>query len=243
MRLRVLSPPDWSISRSLGKWAGKLKIPLSRLAPVKGVIIIGNGTPDDIVCLILCHKFDGKHVVGVTKPKAAGIKSAILAALKIVEKVKVKDLMIILDQEERGQEEFWNEVEEGFRKEKVEFTVNEEGEGFRAYECSQAHYKFKVAVLANGLTNKQYKKHTIEDHLLELSSRLENVREDVEKVLRESEYDPKEAWKKLREKHREIHGKVYSHLLNASKDVIRLYFPQHVRALEIFREIIERREE
>ena len=234
MRLRVLSPPEWSISRSLGKWAGKLKIPLSRLAPVKGVIIIGNGTPDDIVCLILCHKFDGKHVVGVTKPEAAGIKSAILAALKIVEKVKVKDLMIILDQEGREQEEFWNEVEDGFRKEKVEFAVNEEGEGFRAYECSQAHYKFKVAVLVNGLPNKQYKKHTIEDHLLELSMSLENVGEDVEEVLRESEYNPKEAWKKLRKKNKEIHGKVYSHLLNASKDKIRSYFPQHVRALEIF---------
>jgi len=233
MRLRVLSPPDWSISRNLAKWARKLRIPLSRLAPVKGVIIIGNGTPDDIVCLILCHKFDGKHVVGVTKPEAAGIKSAILAALKIVEKVKVKDLMIILDQEEREQGEFWNEVEDEFRKEKVEFAVNEGGEGFRAYECSQAHYKFKVAVLANGLPGR-YRKHTIEDHLLELSTSLENVGEDVEEVLRESEYDPKEAWKKLREKHREIHGKVYSHLLNASKDKIRSYFPQHVRALEIF---------
>ncbi|MCD6387344.1 MAG: hypothetical protein J7L30_03385 [Methanophagales archaeon] len=231
MRLRVLSPPDWSISRNLAKWARKLRIPLSGPAPVKGVIIIGNGTPDDIVCLILCHKFDGKQVVGVTKPEAAGIKSAILAALKIVEKVKVKDLMIILDQEERGQEEFWNEVEEGFRKEKVEFAVNEEGEGFRAYECSQAHYKFKVAVLANGLP-RQYRKHTIEDHLLELSMSLENVREDVEEVLRESEDDPKEAWKKLRKKNKEIHGKVYSHLLNASKDEIRSYFPQHVRALE-----------
>ena len=233
MRLRILSPPEWSISRSLGKWAGKLKIPLSRLAPVKGVIIIGNGTPDDIVCLILCHKFDGKHVVGVTKPEAAGIKSAIYAAIKVVEKLKVEDLMIILDQEEREQGEFWNEVEDGFRKEKVEFTVNEEGEGFRAYECSQAHYKFKVAVLANGLP-RRYRKHTIEDHLLELSMSLENVREDVEEVLRESEYDPKEAWKKLREKHREIHGKVYFHLLNASKDKIRSYFPQHVGALEIF---------
>jgi len=241
MRLRILSPPGWSISRNLVKWARKLRIPLSGPAPMKGVIIIGNGTPDDIVCLILCHKFNGKHVVGVTKSEAAGIKKAIYAALKVVEKVKVKNLMIILDQEEREQGEFWNEVEDEFRKEKVEFAVNEEGEGFKAYECSQAHYKFKVAVLANGLP-RQYRKHTIEDHLLELSMSLENVREAVEEVLRESEYDPKKAWKKLREKHKEINGKVYSHLLNASKDVIRSYFPQHVRALEIFREIIERRE-
>ena len=78
--------------------------------------------------------------------------------------------------------------------------------------------------------------------MLELSMSLENVREDVEEVLRESEDDPKEAWKKLREKHREVHREVFSHLLNASKDEIRSYFPQHVRALEIFREIIERRE-
>ena len=233
MRLRILSPPGWSISRNLVKWARKLRIPLSGPAPMKGVIIIGNGTPDDIVCLILCHKFDGKHVVGVTKPEAAGIKSAIYAAIKVVEKLKGEDLMIILDQEEREQGEFWNEVEDEFRKEKVEFTVNEEGEGFRAYECSQAHYKFKVAVLANGLP-RQYRKHTIEDHLLELLMSLENMGEAVEQVLRESEYDPKEAWKKLREKHKEIHGKVYSHLLNASKDKIRSYFPQHVRALEIF---------
>ena len=241
MRLRVLSPLEWSISRSLGKWAGKLKIPLSRLAPVKGVIIIGNGTPDDIVCLILCHKFDGKQVVGVIKPEAAGIKSAIYAALRSIRE-KINNLMVILDQEEKKEKEFWNEIEDVFKKEKVEFEVIEKEEKFRVYACSQAHYKFKVAVLVNGLPNKQYKKHTIEDHLLELSMSLENVREDVEEVLRESEYDPKEAWKKLRKKNKEIHGKVYSHLLNASKDKIRSYFPQHVRALEIFREIIERRE-
>ena len=240
MRLRVLSPPDWSISRSLGKWAGKLGIPLSGPAPVKGVIIIGNGTPDDIVCLILCHKFDGKHVVGVTKPEAAGIKSAIYAALRSIRE-KINNLMVILDQEEKKEKEFWNEIEDVFKKEKVEFEVIEKEEKFRVYACSQANYKFEVAVLANGLP-RQYRKHTIEDHLLELLMSLENMGEAVEQVLRESEYDPKEAWKKLREKHKEIHGKVYSHLLNASKDVIRSYFPQHVRALEIFREIIERRE-
>ncbi|UYZ40052.1 MAG: hypothetical protein N2V74_07650 [Candidatus Methanospirare jalkutatii] len=242
MKLRVLSPPDWSISRNLAKWARKLRIPLSGPAPMKGVIIIGNGTPDDIVCLILCHKFDGKQVVGVTKPEAAGIKSAIYAALRSIRE-KINNLMVILDQEEKKEKEFWNEIEDVFKKEKVEFEVIEKEEKFRVYACSQANYKFKVAVLANGLTNKQYKKHTIEDHLLELSMSLENVREDVEGVLRESEYDPKEAWKKLREKHREVHREVFSHLLNASKDEIRLYFPQHVRALEIFRKIIERREE
>jgi len=33
------------------------------------LIIIGNGTPDDVVLLILTHKMDGDHVVGMTKPK------------------------------------------------------------------------------------------------------------------------------------------------------------------------------
>jgi len=68
MILRNLSPISSSLSRNLVKWAVRLKIPLAGLQPLEKVIIIANGVPDAIVCLILAHKFNGKQFVGILKP-------------------------------------------------------------------------------------------------------------------------------------------------------------------------------
>ncbi|MHC1635568.1 MAG: hypothetical protein ACXQTS_02945 [Candidatus Methanospirareceae archaeon] len=49
----------------------------------------------------------------------------------------------------------------------MKFEVEEDGGRFRTYTCSQAHYKFKVSILANVFPDEPYRKHAIEDHLLD----------------------------------------------------------------------------
>jgi hypothetical protein len=36
---------------------------------MESAITVGDGSPDDIVCLVLCHRFDGRKVVGINKPQ------------------------------------------------------------------------------------------------------------------------------------------------------------------------------
>jgi len=72
MRLRPLSHPSWHISISLTKWSAKLRVPLaSSLQTVSCVIVVGDGVPEDIVCLILAHRFNGGATIGITKPQTA----------------------------------------------------------------------------------------------------------------------------------------------------------------------------
>ena len=227
MILRNLSPISSGLSRNLVKWAVRLKIPLAGLQPLEKVIIIANGVPDAIVCLILAHKFNGKQFVGILKPLEGLRVGAISSALKIVRSKKVKDILIILDQERDPLEELWRRIERKL-SEVVKYEISRVENRFRMYICSHAYYKFRMLIVISGLSTPYSDKHTIEDHLLELSKEV-LTKEDVERILR-SYRDPKAAWQKLGEKHQAI----YSYLLNASKDKLKQFFPQHIKAFSLF---------
>jgi stress-induced morphogen len=224
MKIRFLAPPTWSISRELTKWARRLKIPLAGPQPVQSVIVVGNGTPDEVVCLILCHKLNGENVVGITKPQEKLRIDSITPALELIRREKVKNLLIALDQERESLEELWKRIEGKFKEEKLKYKIESQEEKFCAYTCSQAHYKFKILMTINGL-NRPYQKNTIEDHLLEFSR--EFLEEDANKALNNSNKDPKEAWKKLVDRHQEI----YSSLSKRGHDKMQQIFPQHIKAL------------
>jgi len=79
----------------------------------------------------------------------------------------------------------------------------------------------------NGL-DKPYRKNTIEDHLLEFYR--EFLGENLNNILSDSGGDPKETWRRL--KNKEL---LYNQLLNASNDKIEQIFTQHIKALKSFK--------
>jgi hypothetical protein len=227
MNLRILSPPSWSISINLAKWASKLGIPLASTQPIKGIIIVGNGIPDDIICLILAHKFNGKHIMGITKPQKLGIDS-IHPALELIKDEKIKNLMLIIDQEENKLSELWEKIEERFKEKGMKCKIIKKEERLHIYECFYNDYKFNALIILNGL-DKPYLKHTIEDHLLEFSKELNK------EIILDKNINPKEIWRKLKDKHQDI----YSNLLKYGKEKIELFFPQHVKAFNFLKQIFE----
>ncbi|MHC1579096.1 MAG: hypothetical protein ACXQTZ_00320 [Candidatus Alkanophagales archaeon] len=107
-------------------------------SPARGaLIVVGDGTPDDIVCLILAHKHDGERVVGITKSEEKRI-GALAAALTLFRKMKVKNLMVLLDQDGDELEALWERIEDKLRKENVGFEIELDEGRFRVYNCSQA---------------------------------------------------------------------------------------------------------
>jgi len=229
LRLAVLTPPGWGISRSLARWSRRLKIPLGGSQPIESAITVGDGSPDDIVCLVLCHKFDGRKVVGINKPQEGRGASSISAALQLTEGVRVKNLMVVLDQEGDKLEEIFGRAEGKLHESGVKFEIGVEEGRLRTYNCIHAHRKFRTLVVVNGL-DKPYSIHTIEDHLLEFSERV--LEENVGEVLDASNKNPKEVWEKLKDKHEGV----YSHLLKAEEKDLEQIFPQHIRALGLLQE-------
>jgi hypothetical protein len=219
MKLRVLPHTSQRISINLAKWSGKLGVPLaSSLQTVCCVIVIGDGTPEDIVCLILAHKFNGGATVGITKPQIEWAS----AVTGIIRRTKVGTVALAIDQDDIRLDELWDRIENRLEEHAVSYEKDIEEERFRVYSCRHGQYSFKFPVVVNGL-NKPYRKHTIEDHLLEASKGVlgdEELREAIKGI-----EDPKEAWRKLKDKH----CKVYSHLCRAETNLIAQTFPQHVK--------------
>lgn len=59
---------------NISKWSKILKLDiLSSSNKAKKMIVIGDGTPDDIVVAILCNNFSCEDIVYVTKPEDKGI--------------------------------------------------------------------------------------------------------------------------------------------------------------------------
>jgi len=221
MKIRIVAPPDWSITRNLTSWARRLKIPLAGAqSDMDALIIIGNGTPDDVVLLILTHKMDGDHVVGITKPKER-LGTASISLIRQYLRIS-KNLIFVIDQEKDTLEDIWRRVDEKLQGNGIASRLIEEDKRIKIFDCSLGSYKFKVSIVINGL-NGQYQKHTIEEHLIEyyrrvLGGSLSNVADD-----------PKDIWESLGER---LHKDIYCKLLNSSKDEIKEIFPLHIKALE-----------
>ncbi len=168
MKIRIITPPSWSITRNLTSWAKRLNIPLTMAqSDIDALIIIGDGTPDDVVLLILTHKMDGDHVVGITKPKERLGASSLSSIRQYIERIKnLKSLIFVIDQEKDVLEDIWRQVDEKLKDNGIVFKLFEEDNRMKIFDCSLGSYKFKVLIVINGL-DEQYQRHTIEEHLIE----------------------------------------------------------------------------
>ncbi len=168
MKIRIITPPDWSITRNLTSWAKRLNMPLTMAqSDIDALIIIGDGTPDDVVLLILTHKMDGDHVVGITKPKERLGASSLSSIRQYIERIKnLKNLIFVIDQEKDVLEDIWRQVDEKLKDNGIVFKLFEEDNIMKIFDCSLGSYKFKVLIVINGL-DEQYQRHTIEEHLIE----------------------------------------------------------------------------
>jgi len=222
MKLRILSPPSWSISRNLITWSRKLDISLAGPEEIGDMIVIADGSPDDIVYLILAHKLDGGKAVGITATQEKRVASIPLA-LELVRREKLEKLLIALDQEADELAELWRQIEEKLREKADEYKLDASEERFRLYSCQYAQHRFKALIAINGL-NTSYSKHTIEDHLIKFAGK--SLGDDVRAILKSSS-DPKEAWRKLRDHHQIILLKIR----DASVNQLEEFFPQQIKAL------------
>ena len=222
MNLRILTPPHWSVARSLLRWSRRLKVQLAGpYQPVREVILIGNGVPDNIVAMLLAHKLNGRRAVGLAKPPGA-----LSAALReLIFQSLIRKVLLLFDQEDRSLNDAWRSLESELRRAKMEYRILSDEERLRVYGCRHGSRQLRVIAVVNGL-EAPYRKHTIEDHLLKICEKL-RIYEAPLPHSAESP-DPKELWSRLKEHHE----RVYRYILQASMEELKDAFHHHLKGAQ-----------
>lgn len=218
------------------KWSKRLNIPLAGLEAIDAVTIIGNGVRDAITYLILCHRLNGRYVVGVTS--ALRVNLSIETMISIVMGERVNKFIIALDQEEFELDNLWSLVENKLGEYGIEWSLVKVGDRFRLYKCVHGVRDFYVIPVINGLSRRSYSKHVIEDHLLEV---VKSVRDrDLLNYLSsfiDRIADPKELWNRLVQSYSDADQRIYRYMLDMDYRELRHLFLQQTSALELITEI------
>lgn len=192
----------------------------TRQTEIKDVVIIGEGTPDDLVAAFLCKNLNGHRTVAMTVSKAdKGV-----AALKMVNnllygEIKIQRCILVIDQEGHPIEQLKATLESMLREFGIIFSKELDEGRVLVYECRKGPKTAKLCICINGLDN-EFLTHKIEDHLLRLARAI-NITITI------IGNDAKETWKTIGKENQErVLGKIWS-----LDDVMIIdIFPQHVKA-------------
>jgi len=189
MKLFPLELPNKPIL-NISKISRKIKINVTvPSGSSESIVIISNGSPDDIVFGILSFHSDGKELVGIVKPPRI-TRIAVLDIIKTYLKPRIKKMLILMDQEKDNLNDIFDECKRRLIKNNISITKEEEELRLKVYDCKYVDREFKIILVINGLDEIDVKKHRIEDHLIKAACLfLKDFKPKVN--------DSKKAWESL----------------------------------------------
>jgi hypothetical protein len=141
----------------------------------EGLVILGDGTPDDLIVSTIAHHLNGQNVVAIMKPLGkTGTSVFELLPVYLRHNARLVNILFILDQEGINIDSILQRLEKQLRKQRAIHpprTTENEGR-LTHYTCSLGERHFNVILVLNGLDEIPTKKHMIEDHLLCLANEL-----------------------------------------------------------------------
>ncbi|MGB9760511.1 MAG: hypothetical protein ACP5LN_07365 [Thermoproteota archaeon] len=157
------------------------------------IVVIADGTPDDIVFSIVRYHMNGRKVVGVVKPHERTGLSAVYEVPTCL-KMKICNVLLLIDQEEMNLENIFFELSKRLKKCGIEIKKEDKSIERRigVYEGIHGQKRFNLIVVVNGLEEIKTKRHSIEDHLIKVAKtvNLGNLEEFN---------NSKDAWESLKE--------------------------------------------
>ena len=225
MMIIPLCDPKTATYNNIITWARLLRIPI-RYTPdsVATIIVLGDGTPDEIVIMVLAHRLNGKTNVGVIKPRY--LRAEAIRAIKNIAisfRGKISNIILLMDLEDRTQEQILETINKKLAEYGIGHELIERRDMWWKYLCEIADVRFTLAIILNGL-EREYEKHTIEDHLIELAQHLKICISDIQGLK-----NPKQAWSKIPHKQRR---QILEGLKRLPMEACRRIFRQHIEALE-----------
>jgi len=190
---------------------------------LKDVVVIGNGTPDDVAIAALCKSLNGKRTIAMIKSKGHTGLGAIESVINLIYgRAKIERCIMIIDQDNNELDDMKVGLEKKFSEFGVSFDKENESRRTLIYECKKGQKTAKFCLCINGLDG-EFNTHAIEDHLLKLA---EQIGVNITNI----NNNPKETWNGLTKENRE---RVLRQIWRLD-DVIAIdVFPQHVEAFGI----------
>lgn len=215
MKLYPLEPTS-RLAVNIAGISRKLRIEVITTKPniLDAIVIVANGTPDDIAFSIISYHLDGEKAVGIIKPSVTRLSVIDLVPLYISKFRKINRIMILIDQEDQEIDYIFNEAKRRLINKGVSVSCEKEENKLRIYECKIGSKSFRLILVINGLDDVSTKKHTIEDHFLKAAEIFLKLKPEFE--------NSKDAWKSIKESQ----IKVFKKLKEKFRDDI---FPQQIR--------------
>jgi len=189
------------------------------------LVVIGDGTPDDIAFGIIAFHLKGDKIAGIVKPKeekridCVGLIPAYL-------KGNIRKIIFLMDQEDDKLSTIYETIHEGVKKiatGKIKVIDEESEKRLKVYECKYGSKEFELILVINGLDEIHTDKHSIEDHLLKAAELLSIEVGDFG--------NSKEAWNSIKDRHEDIFKK-----LKKKRKIVEGVFPQQIQGCKYLAE-------
>ena len=223
MKLYTLYPSN-RLATNIARISKDIKMNvLTKFEPrgLDNLVVIGDGTPDDIVFSIIAFHSEADKIVGIVKPKIRGF--GVIDLIPKYLKINIRKILVLLDQDDYTLSEILEKLQKRLQKvatSEIKIIDEDCGKRLRVYNGKYGGKEFELILVINGLNEIQTDKHTIEDHLLKAAEMLSIDVENFE--------NSKKAWQSITP---ELQLKIFNDLKTKGKLMGRI-FPQQVKGCE-----------
>ncbi|KAF5432202.1 hypothetical protein C5S39_04165 [Candidatus Methanophagaceae archaeon] len=186
------------------------------------LVVIGDGTPDDIAVSIIAFHSEADKIVGIVKPP--GITGlGVIDLIPRYLKGNIHKILVLLDQEDNILSEIHEILQKRLQKvatRELEIIEEKTEKRLRVYNGKYGGKEFELILVINGLDEIRTDQHTIEDHLLKAAEMFSIDVGDFEKS--------KKAWQAIIP---ERQLKIFKEL-KAKRKLVGTIFPQQVEGCE-----------
>jgi hypothetical protein len=228
MNLTALSP---SLLDKFQKYARTYATPRPGFPPstkLKKLVVLGEGTPDDLIAILIAHQINGSETVAIVKPLNHRGTSTLQLIDFYFNPGRLNVILFVIDQEALTLTGIAREISKQLRKYRGDFkcSQNEFGRRLLVFTCPSGAGSLSVIVTINGHPDINTKNHMIEDHCIVAAGRVQMI--DLPSQVEH----PKDYWQaKIQPQNRD---QIFSSLFHQT-GFLKEVFPQQYRACEILK--------
>jgi len=165
MKLYPLEPSSrlaTNIARISKKTRMDVLIKGVNIADLDCLVVIGDGTPDDIAFSIIAFYLNGDKIAGIVKPKMEK-RYACIDLIPTYLKGNIRKILILMDEEDDPLDTIYERIQRGVEKlatGEVEVIDEETEERVRIYTGKYGGRDFVLILVINGLDDIRTDKHS-----------------------------------------------------------------------------------
>ena len=182
MKLYPLEPSSrlaTNIARISKKTRMDVLIKGVNMADLDCLVVIGDGTPDDIAFSIIAFHLNGNgdKIAGIVKPEMEK-RYACIDLIPTYLKGNIRKILILIDEEDDPLDTIYERIQRGVEElatGEVKVIDEETEERVRIYTGKYDSKDFVLILVINGLDDIRTGKHSVEDHLLKAADEMLSV--------------------------------------------------------------------